>query len=201
MWYVIGLIWLALIVGIIWAYRKKRERHAAARTRKLDALLSEFKLDAGSAPGAAAGIATQAVAARRDPNPVPEFGKKQRLLPQAEALLYYVFRTGLPDHEIFANLTLADVVELDPSIRGYEREQRLRRLTQQRLDLVICTKQLEVVAAAMVDKGAAPDGAGDPHARFADECLKAAGIRLIRIDPAAPPMHHHVRDLVYGTGG
>ncbi len=28
-----------------------------------------------------------------------------------------------------------------------------------------------------------------------------AGIRLVRIDAAAPPRHHQVRDLVYGVTG
>lgn len=122
---------------------------------------------------------------------------KQRLLPQAEALLYYVFRTGLPDHEIFASLTLADVIDVAPALRGYEREQKMRKLAQQRLDLVVCTKQLEIVAAVIVNKAA--DAAPADHARLAEECLQIAGIRLVRVDPAAPPRHQQVRELVYGA--
>ena len=80
----------------------------------------------------------------------PEFSKKPRLLPQSTALLYYVFRTGLPDHEIFAGLALGDVLDVAPAASGAQREQLLRRLAQQRLELVVCTKQLEVVAAVVV---------------------------------------------------
>lgn len=199
MWYVIALIWLALIVGIVWAYSRKREKHAAARAKQIDALLSEAKLNLISGP--AAGDAPQGAAVKAGSAPQPEFGKKPRLLPQADAVLYFVFRTGLPDHEIFANLTLADLVDIEPEIRGYERERKLRRLAQRRLDLVICTKQLEVIAAVLIDKNAALDAALAANERFVEECLKTAGIRLVRIDPATPPRHHQVRNLVYDVAG
>jgi len=195
MWYVIVLIWLALVVGLVWAYRRKRERYAAARDKQLEALLSEAKLNLIS--GAANGAASQVAIAKVHSTPIPEFSKKQRLLPKAGALLYYVFRAGLPDHEIFANLTLADLIDIGPAIRGYEREQKLRRLAQQRLDLVICTKQLEVIAAVLIDKNGAPDAAQAANTRIIEECLKTAGIRLVCINPAMPPRHQHVRNLIY----
>lgn len=201
MWYVIGLIWLALIVGIFWAYRKKREKHASARAKQLDALFSELELNPDLARGTTPGVATPIAVAQTNSLAVPEFGKKQRLLQQVEALVYYVFRAGLPDHEIFAHLTLADLVDIEPTLRGYEREQKARRLAQQRLDLVICTKQLEVVAVVVVNKGAASDTAQPGNARFVEDCLQTAGIRLVRIDPATPPRHHQVRDLVYAKNG
>src|SRR5688572_29002262 len=126
MWYVIGLIWLALIVGIIWAYRKKREKHDSERAKQLTALFAELKLNPNLPVGATTDAATPVAVAQRNLKPAPEFGKKQRLLPQAEALLYYVFRTGLPDHEIFAHLTLTDLIDIEPTVRGYEREQKVR---------------------------------------------------------------------------
>ena len=199
MWYVIGLIWLALIVGIFWAYRKKREKYAGARAQQLDALFSELKLNPNLAAGEKIGVAAPLAAAHPNPSAGPEFGKKQRLLQQVEALVYYVFRAGLPDHEIFAHLTLADLVDIEPTLNGYEREQKARRLAQHRLDMVICTKQLEVVAVVVVSKGADPDTAPAGNVRFVEDCLRTAGIRLVRIDPATPPKHHQVRDLVYGS--
>ena len=199
MWYVIALIWLALIVGIFWAYRKKLEKHASERAKQREALFSEFKINPNAAVALMPGVAVQAAPAQSDPSPVAGFGKKQRMLPQADALLYYVFRTGLPDHEIFANLTLADVIDIDPTVRGFEREQKARRLAQQRLDLVICTKQLEVIAVVMINRSAPLDTLHAANARFAKDCLQTAGIRLVSVDPATPPRHHQVRELVYGT--
>jgi hypothetical protein len=198
MWYVIGLIWLALIVGIIWAYRKKREKHASERAKQLDALFAELKLNPNLPVGATTGAATPVAVAQSNSKLVPDFGKKQHLLQQVEALVYYVFKTGLPDHEIFAHLTLADLVDIEPTLHGYEREQKVRRLAQQRLDLVICTRQLEVVAVVAINK-TGPDAMQALNAQFVEKCLQTVGIRLVHIDPALPPRHHQVRDLVYGT--
>jgi hypothetical protein len=199
MWYVIGLIWLAMIAGVIWFYKKKQEKRDAEHGRKFSAFLAEAQLNPKSPGGTAPGSFVAAATAAVNSTPIPEFCKKQRLLPQAEALLYYVFRTGLPEHEIFANLTLADLIDIEPAVRGYEREQKARRLAQQRLDFVICTKQLEVIAAVLLDKSAVPDEMQVGNARFAEVCLHSSGIRLVRINPAAPPRHYQVRELVYGA--
>jgi hypothetical protein len=199
MWYVIGFIWLAMIAGVIWSYHKKQQKREAEHAKRLSALLAYTQLKPDS-PAADSGV-NAATVARSSP-PLPEFCKKLRLLPQTKALLYYVFRTGLPEHEIFANLTLADLVELEsePAARSYEREQKVLRLTRERVDFVICTKQLEVVAAILLDRVAAPDAVQAGNARFAEECLHSAGIRLVRINPAAPPRHYEVRKLIYGAG-
>jgi Protein of unknown function (DUF2726) len=199
MWYVIGLIWLAMIAGVIWFYKKKQQKRDSEHARKFGAFLAEARLNPDSPGGTALGSGGQAAPVAANATPLPEFCKKQRLLPQAEALLYYVLRTGLPEHEIFANLTLADLIDIEPAVRGYDREQKARRLAQQRLDFVICTKQLEVVAAVLLDKSAVPDAMQAANARFAEACLRSAGIRLVRINPAAPPRHHQVRGLVYGA--
>jgi hypothetical protein len=204
MWYLIGLVWLALVIGIFWAYGRKRSKQAGVRAREMDALISEFKLNPAAALVSTSATAATLAAAAPVANPLklpeaPQFGKKAKLLAQPQALLYYVFRTGLPDHEIFVNLTLADVIDIDPVTHAYEVEQRARRLAQQRLDLVICTKQLEVIAAVIVDSKTTADTLLNRNAHFADECLRSAGIRLVRVDATAPLRHQQVRDLVYGT--
>ena len=111
-------------------------------------------------------------------------------------MLYLLFRTGLPDHEVFANLTLGDIVEPAPLLRGFDREQVARRLSQQRLNLVVCTKQFEVVAVILLAES--PPAALTRDEGYVKACLNTAGIRLVRIDPAALPRHQQVRALVYG---
>ena len=217
MWYLISLIWLALVAGVVWNYRRMRRKQLDGHAQKFEALLSEIKLDPHLKGGAALGETVKTgqqsglvhhertvvtVPAAPVPlAPVTEFAKKQRLLPQTDALLYFVFRSGLPDHEIFANLSLADVIEIAPAIMGYDREQRLRGLDRQRLDLVICNRQLEVIAVVLIDKGALPQRVHAANVRHAADCLQAAGIRLVHVDAAAPPRHHQVRGLVYGVAG
>jgi hypothetical protein len=195
MWYLIALIWLALVVGIVWAYGKKRRRASSERARELDALIAEAKLNARAATDpqpvavAAAAPAPVVVAAAA-------WLRKPRLLVQSDALLYLLLRTGLPDHEVFANLTLADVVEPAAELHGFEREQLARKLAQYRLNMVVCNKQLEIVAVVTTVAGT-PAGNADGE-RYVEACLNGAGIRLVRLDAAALPRHQQVRALVCG---
>jgi hypothetical protein len=197
MWYLIGFVWIALMSGIVYAYRRKQSRRSTERAAQMAALLADLKANAGAALKAANSTSLPG-ADERASAPVavaasPQFSKKPRLLPPDAALLYYVFRAGLPDHEIFAGLALDDVIDIAPAADGTQREQLLRRLALLRVDLVVCTKQLEVVAA-VVAGGAAR--AADSH--FATESLQAAGIRVVSVDLAAPPRHHQVHSLIYG---
>jgi len=205
MWYLIGLIWIALIAGIVWSYRRKRTQHDAERARQFDVLYADLKLNRGGGAAEPSAVAPVAIAPPAAvpviPAPAaraPEYSRKPRLLGQPDAMLYLVFRTGLPDHEIFAHVPLEDAIEIADSLHGYERDQRARRLARLRVDLIVCNKQFEVVAAVTLSR----DGEQDPeqveNARFIEQCLRAARIRVIRIGRAALPRHHQVRELVYG---
>jgi hypothetical protein len=196
---------VAVIVGIFWAYGRKRRKLDGERAQRMEALLVNAKRAAGQGPIAAAvsGAPTappkvQAVLPQLDPQ-APQVSRKQRLLSQPTALAYKVFRAGLPDHEIFAHLTLADLVEVDSKLNAYDREQKSRRLAQQRLDLVICNRQLEIVAAVLLQEASASDGA-KALSSYAQDTLKEAGIRLLTISPSALPRHQEIRNLTYGVG-
>jgi ribosomal protein S11 len=187
LWYVLGIAWIAVAVGIFVVYNRKQRERGAARAAQMAALLAEVKGHSKTAPVAAA--VTVAVGATG-----PEFSRKQRLLPQPAALLYYVFRAALPDHEIFAGLALRDVVEVAGTTSAAQREQLLHKLAQHPLDLVVCNKRFEVVAV-VVGNSARAQGDG---AQFALECLQAAGLRVVSIDPARPPRRQEVHALIYG---
>ncbi len=190
MWYLIAVVWIAIMVAIVSTYTRKQRRRTTERAQQLEKMLGEFKADAKLAADALeAPVAPAAV--------VPQFSRKPRLLPQSSALLYYVFRAGLPDHEIFAGVALDDLLEVGANAPPGQRELVLRRLSQQRLDLVVCTKQLEIVAAVVISKAATAPAAAD-SGQFVNEWLQAAGIRVVKIDSAAPPRHHQVHALVYG---
>jgi hypothetical protein len=191
MWYVIALAWIAVTVGVIMAYTRKQRRRSAERSRQMDSLLADLKANPRAALEAIKSAAAPAAAAA-----TPQFSLKPRLLPQATAMLYYVFRTGLRDHEVFAGMALGDVLDLAPGTGGAQRDQLRQKLDRQRLDLVICTKQFEVVAVVVVQNAAR--GAQDEGVQVAARCLEAAGVRVVKVDPAAPPRHHQVNALVYG---
>jgi len=185
MWYLVGLVWIAFVAGVFWFYKNKKARLDTAREQKLGQLLSELQRAVPSPVLAAnAATAVQAPASIR-------FAKKPRLFAPNDVLIYYVLRAGLPDHEIFANMLLGDLVVV--STPGYEAEQKMKRLAAVRADFVICSKQMEVIAVALINGGAAA-----ATTSLVEECLQSTGIRLVRIDPTTPPKHTQVRALVYG---
>jgi hypothetical protein len=197
LWYLAVLIWIALVVGIFWAYGRKRGRVGSKRAAELSALIAEAKMNTRAAPDAQP-VAAEPVLHSLVAAPTNRYCRRPRLLSQADALLYLLFRTGLPDHEVFANVTLADVIEPAPALRGFERDQLARKLAQHRLNVVICNKQLEVVAVVEFMPGAQADAAQAESLRYLESCLNAAGIRFVRVDAAALPRHHQVRALVFG---
>jgi hypothetical protein len=188
MWYAVGIIWFAAMVWIISRYSRKQRQRTSERAQHMEQLLVELKSNVkADAAAAEAAIAP-------DITLTSQFRRRPRLLPPPAALLYYVIRTGMPDHEIFAGVALDEVVEINSAGAGEQREAIQRKLAGQRLDFVVCTKQLEVVAAVMLSAGNSPtDGS-----RFVETCLAAAAVRLVRIDPAAPPRHQQVHALMYG---
>ena len=191
MWYLVFIFWLALVAGIFWSYGRRRKKTDSLRAREIDALISNAK--GGSPTVAVSGPVTADAAVNKAPVTVAAgYSRKARLLEQRDALLYLLLRAGLPDHEVFYGLTLAGVIEPASAVRGYEREQGLRRLAQMKLDFVVCNKRLETVAVVMFEtSGPAKDAVHGVRA-----ILDAAGVRLVMIDPLAMPRHQQIRGLI-----
>jgi hypothetical protein len=202
MWFLVTLAWIASVAGIFWAYGRKRRQSSSARAKELESLMVQVQMGARavatttSAPAVTATTAAVAPAAAPVAAVVNTSVRKSRVLGAADTLLYRLFRAGLPDHEIFANLTLADVVEPAPTLRGFERDQALRKLAQQRVNLVVCNKQLAVVAVVLLSESKPALPSRDDA--YVKSSLLAAGVRIVRIEPAAMPRHHQIKALVYG---
>jgi hypothetical protein len=196
MWYLAALIWIALVVGIFWAYGKKRSRAVSKRAAELSALIADAKMNVPGAPNPQP-VAVNRLSQTPVAAPIVGYSRRPRLLGQADALLYLLFRTGLPDYEVFANVTLADVVEPAPALHGFEREQNARKLAQHRLNVVVCNKKLEVVAVVVSTSGEQAAAQAD-GINYVESCLKVAGIRFVRVDAVALPRHHQVRALIFG---
>ena len=203
--------WILVLVGVvagiaysIWNYQKKSAAREAASQQRFAELLREQTAASGRpvpAPAAAAPAtppmpAAQAVPAPPAPAaPAPvAAATRERFLGQHETLLYLLLKTGLPDHEIFANVSLASVMALPAS--GGEREQQLRRLASYQLDFVVCDKSMHIVAAVDLETAGGAEAAGNQQ--FKADYLKRAGIRLVRVNPAAMPRREQVRALVVG---
>jgi len=203
LWVLIVLVWLGAIVFVIARYRRKRAEREAEREKQVALLFAEARnarKDAdGGAPAAQAATAAGAAPATAPATPAASlYLARERLLAPPYSLVYLLLRTALPEHEIFVNLALGDLVDVGPQWQGLERENRLRRLGQQRVDYVICTRQLGVVAVVIVAGGVAPDAAGLEGERLRNEALSAAGIRVVRLEPSKLPRHPELRALVLG---
>ena len=191
MWYFVFIFWLALVVGIFWAYGRRRKKTDSLRAREIDALISNAKC--GSPAVALSNPDPAEAATNKTPvQAAAGYSRKARLLEQRDALLYLLLRTGLPDHEVFHGLTLDGVIEPAGAARGYEREQGLRRLAQTKVDFVVCNKRLETVAVVMFES----NGPEQDAVRTVRTALDAAGVRLVVIDPLAMPRHQQIRGLI-----
>lgn len=97
---------------------------------------------------------------------------------------FLVLKAGLPDHHVFANTRLSDLLD------GLA----VPALANLRVDLVVCNKDLAVVAAVDLPNGVQTDS---PMEREKEQRLRAAGIRYLRFVPGTFPKPAQVRGLIY----
>ncbi len=193
------ILFLVVAAGAIalftWDFRRRAAAREAASKKRFEEM---FLARSAPVPAADTPPATTPPAAAPVPGAVPVAQApaavaappaKERFLGQRETLLYRLLKAGIPDHEIFANVALATVV-------GARNEQETRRLAQYRLDFVVCDKAMHVVAAVEYEAAGNMQVVGEQ--RFKADSLKAAGINLVRINPAALPRRDEIRTLVCG---
>jgi hypothetical protein len=157
------------------AYRRDKAQGAAAPT-------------APAVQASAPRPATQSVALA-----VATLKPRASFLAGPNKLLYLVLRTALSDHQIFANVRLADAVQ----IAGHPPTPQARaQLAQARVDFVICNKELAVVALIDITDG---NRADDVLKRQLEPQITAAGGRYLRIAPNAIPRPAEARALVRGA--
>jgi hypothetical protein len=199
-WYLFLLVAAGIIVFVVWSSRKQIAARESATKARLERMLRapvQPVAPAEPAPTAAAASPSAPSASLAVPAPAKASAAvpaRERFLGQAETLLYYLLKTGLPDYEVFAYVSLASVISVSGG--GHEREQQLRRLAQYRLDFVICDKSMRIFAVVEVDSAVAAVGVGEQQ--FKVDCLKRAGIRLVRVNPKALPKREQIRALVGG---
>jgi hypothetical protein len=194
-WYLFLLAVAGGVAFAIWNYRRKAAASKAASEARFEQM---FKAKAAAGAASDLPVVSRPEAATRATPMVQAAASisppKDRFLGQSETLIYYLLKTGVPDHEVFANTTLASVVGAPGN--GRDREQQVRRLSQYQLDFVICDKSMRVVAVVEVESAAGAGTAGDQS--FKSDILRQAGIRVVRVNPAAPPRREQIRALIGG---
>ncbi len=195
-WFLLSLGVVSVIGVFVWDYRRKAARREAASKQRFNQIFRakpepESPAAASSPVSPAPAAPAPASAAQAS---VAAFPPRERFLGQSGTLVYLLLKTGLPDHQIFANVTLASVLSVPGA--GYDREQQLRRLSTYPLDFVVCDRNMRVVAVVDLESPGNVDDTGTE--RYQSDSLKAAGIRQVRLNPASLPSRAALRELVCG---
>lgn len=196
LWFVLLLVVAGVVAFAVWDYRKKTAAREAASQARFEEI---FKGKAAATPSPAEPVpplpAAPVAAASAVPHAAPAVSAVRaadRFLARPEALIYGVLKVGMPDHVVFAKVALASMVGAAGD--GREREQQMRRLSQYQVDFVVCDRDMRIVAAVELETVGGAEAIG--ARKFKEDCLRAAGIRLVRIDAAAPPRRDEIRALL-----
>ena len=193
-WYLLLLLVLApagVIFYLVWDHRRKAADRIAASATRLHAILSapteptlaraaeETVLQTGGMPAA---------------SPTLSYEARERLLTPPQALLYYLLKTGLPDHLIFAQVALPAVLEPSHALSGFARDEQLRRLSAHALDFVVCDRSMRPVAVVELARRDPQPEAGPSRKSW----LLASGLRYLELAPDTLPRKEAMRTLVLG---
>lgn len=200
------LVPIAAVGYIVWDHRRKvaaREAAAAGRLQELLAIAQPQAAEKSAEPVApaapTASPAAQPAAGTGDATaPGPLYACRERVLTPPQTLLYYLLRTGLPDHVVFAQVTLASVLEAGPALSGFAREEQIRRLSALTADFVVADKRMHPVA--VIELARREEGTAAQADRAAARTrLAAAGLRYLEFDPDQLPRKDAIRTLVLGA--
>lgn len=194
--WLLGLLPVAAVGYIIFAYRKKGALRDADREERVIRLYRSSKQDAAGASVASAPPGATPAARNMPVDSVPlPYCRRSPILTQPHALLYQQLKSTFPDHEIFVHFNLAGMIEVAPGTTGAERDERRRAISQLTVDCAVCTKSMGLVFAVDL----AP--AGTDNTTFKSRCLEAAGVRYLRVDPVHLSRQQDVRAGLLGGSG
>jgi len=195
LWYLLLLAAVGIIIYAIWNYRRgTAARKAASESRFEKMFKAEAQLVPGLLPPSSSSADASASAKSAPVTPNVPLVAVERFLGKADSLLHYLLKAGLPDAEVFAGVSLARVIGVGGE--GRDREQQLRRLAQYQLDFVVCDKSMKILVVVELESAVGAGAMGDQ--RFKSDLLKQAGIRHVRINPAALPRREQVAALING---
>jgi hypothetical protein len=191
------LLPIAAIAYIVWDHsRKAAERNAASagRLEEILAVAAKTPAEAAIAPEPAPlADPTQLASADRPANMPASYVVRERLLTPPQTLLYYLLKTGLPDHNVFALTPVASLIEPGPSLAAYAREEQARIFARHVVDFAVADKSTRPVAVVkLIVPGDAPQG----DLSLVRTWFAAVGVRYVELDPSALPRKEALRAIV-----
>ena len=197
------LLWLSpviVIAVIVWKYRRQAAERAAASNERLKAFLGETKapstVDAAQAMRTSVDGKVPPMPASDAPRPSSVgFVLRERVLTPPQTLLYYLLKSGLPDHEVLTQVSITSLIEVPTHVSASERETRQRRLAAAVADFVVCDKSFKAIA---IVRCGTRDGSVAEALGFARTCCESASLRWVEIAPDRLPKRETIRPLVLG---
>jgi hypothetical protein len=120
------------------------------------------------------------------------------LLTERERSLYQNLLSLYPDHRIFVQVALSQMIDVD---RNHPESESIRaRYKQLVADFVLCRSDLSVVAVIELDDRSHDRGDRQRADARKNKALTDAGIRLIRIPAGALPSEDTLRGLIDAEG-
>ncbi len=195
------------IAALVWNFRRQAAAREAASAERMKAFLEQARAEAGaqtppasSAPPANTAVADASAVAKPvravQPVPLTGFALRVPMLDADRQALYLLLKSALPDHVIFASVSLAAFIQSADNITGFAREAHERRLTDAVADFVVCDPSMKPVAAVQCG---ARSGKAAETAAFAAACAAATGVRWVAFTSQALPQPQALRLQVLGA--
>jgi len=208
------LVPVAAIAYIVWDHKRKIAERDAVSASRLQEMLGAVA-QPSAAPESAQSAAKTAHPAVKSTQPAVNTAapatpvlpavataslcaSRDRVLTPPQTLLYYLLRTGLPDHVVFARVTLASLLDAAPGLSGFAREEQMRRLAALTVDFAVSDKSMKPLA--VVQLASREDGsAAQADRESARSRVIAAGVRYVELEATQLPRKDAIRELVIGA--
>ena len=188
--YIVLFLLPILAIGyIVWDHKRKRASREAAAAGRIEEILAVVTQP--TPPEAATSPAAESSGASAPAS----YAIRERLLSPPQTLLYYLLRTSLADHNVFAQTPVAAVLEPGAGLAAYAREEQARIFARHVVDFVVTDKATRPVA---VLKLIAPGDASQGDLSLMRTWFAAVGVRYVELDPTALPRKEAMRAVVLG---
>ncbi|MDI9347371.1 MAG: DUF2726 domain-containing protein [Methylacidiphilales bacterium] len=127
----------------------------------------------------------------------PEFVQKSPILSKPEQILYEALIKAYPSHVVLAQVSLNQVVQVDPNIVNYsQRLVQFNKINGKALDFVVCSTDYTICLAIELDDSSHKQKNRIRSDQEKDEALKSAGIKLIRFSVSRIPSVSELQQLI-----
>ena len=191
---VVPIVFVATVVYVIYKIRRASQERRQRSDERAAELLTHLQtqVPTRSAPEVQGGASVGGQTARAPQAPTA-LTRRGRIMTDAQRMLFLVLRAAMPEHLIMAHVRIVDLLDLPQGADALERDARLRRLARERLDFVVCDRDLVPVAAIVLYA----DGIAQvPDERTKIAALREIGVRFLRFRADSMPRPAEVRNLV-----